>query len=86
MHVYIKMTSSKKINSQYGCGYVGNIENPVVGAAESKVHLYSSFTISSDFRTIGCPEAFPFASARPVDVFRGKDAEACSSVNEVASA
>ena len=83
MYIDIETTGSKKIDSQYGCGNVSNMEDPVIGVAESKVHLYCSFAVCYAFCSVGCPEALPFAFMRLVDVLRGKHTEACPSVDAV---
>ena len=81
MHIDVKFGGSEKVNTGDGCGDISNMEDLVVNTTQAKVKFHSSFTICHYLRAVGSPEAFDFAFVRPVNVFRGQDTEACSSVN-----
>ena len=53
MYIDVEMIGSKKIDSQYGCGNVGNMEDPVIGAPSPK----SICTALSPYVAISVPLA-----------------------------
>ena len=86
MNVDVELRGGEKVNAKDRCGDVSNMEDPVVSTTEAKVKFHGYFTAGCYFRAVSSPEAFAFAFVRPVNLLRGQDAKACSSVNQEAFA